>query len=247
MLHRRKSLILTCIAAAVAQAQSQSAPNVFNVLSWSSVFNQKVYNEQGAQIGTLPNTVPNVYSETSLSFQQILTAISAPINPADPRNLSMANFQADSSITKVNSAINSSVATALGIIPLASPASGVIFRTDPATGVDLPATSTLGPVFTERAETIGKHRLYLGVTHEDFHFTSLNGQSLNALQLLSANVASGVQSGTSGVPNLTTYPTTFDVGMDVRLSQNVAFVTYGVTSGLDISLGLPVVHAAVAA
>ena len=236
-----KIFIWSVIAAMSATAQAQPAPNVFNVLSWSSVFNQTVYNEQGKPIGVLNQAVPNVYSETSLSFPAILNAIGGG---ADPHNLSSANFQADSTITRVNSAINSSIATALGVIPLASPASGVIFQTDPATGVDLPATSTLGPVFTERAETIGKHKLYVGVTHEDLHFTSLNGQSLNGLQLLSANVASGVTNGSS---NLVSYPATFDVGMDVRLSQDVALLTYGVTDRFDVSVGLPMVHAAVAA
>jgi hypothetical protein len=35
--------------------------------------------------------------------------------------------------------------------------------------------------------------------------------------------------------------------MDVRLSQDIAFLTYGVTNRFDLSLGLPLVHAAVAA
>src|ERR1700677_3233616 len=34
--------------------------------------------------------------------------------------------------------------------------------------------------------------------------------------------------------------------MDVRLSQDVGFVTYGATDYLDVSVGLPLVHAAVA-
>jgi hypothetical protein len=33
----------------------------------------------------------------------------------------------------------------------------------------------------------------------------------------------------------------------VRLSQDVAFITYGITSRIDVSVGLPLVHAAVAA
>jgi hypothetical protein len=35
--------------------------------------------------------------------------------------------------------------------------------------------------------------------------------------------------------------------MDVRLSQDIAFVTYGVTDSFDISVGLPMVHSGVAA
>jgi hypothetical protein len=232
----KKAVVLSVFALAFANAQSQPAPNVYNVLSWSSVFNQNVYNSSGRAIGVLPQAVPNVY------------AFGANVSLANVgATLPASNFQVDTSIIKINNAVNSSVATALGVIPLASPASGVIFKTDPETGVDLPATSTLGPVFTERAETIGKRKWYIGVTHQDFHFTSLNGQSLNGLNVL---YAGGTPSGVKNLAdtaNLTSPPATFEVGMDVRLSQNVAFITYGVTDRFDLSLGLPVVHSAVAA
>jgi hypothetical protein len=67
---------------------------------------------------------------------------------------------------------------------LSSPASGVIVRTDPATGAELPESSTLGPILSERAETIGKRKLFLGISHQDFHFTKYNGTSLNSLSIL---------------------------------------------------------------
>ncbi len=128
------------------------------------------------------------------------------------------------SILAVGSALNASIATALSVIPLASPASGVIFKTDAITGAELPVNSTLGPVFTERAETIGKNRFYVGITRQDFHFSSLNGQSLNSLQVLSpGGDASNIVSPTTGQP-FTTVPATFNIGMDVRLSQNTTLV-----------------------
>ena len=83
------------------------------------------------------------------------------------------------------------------------------------------------------------------MTHQDFHFTSLNGQSLNALTVL---YKGGDQSGIMAAGTLlTSYPATFNIGMDVRLSQDIAFVTYGVTDRFDVSVGLPMVHAAIAA
>jgi hypothetical protein len=227
-------LIAAVFGIAAAGAQTPPAPNVFNVLSWSSVFNQTVYNGSGRSIGTLNGAVPNVFA-FGAGGQTGSPAGSYPMN----------SMQVSASIVKVNNAVNSSIATALGVIPLASPATGVIFRTDPTTGLDLAASSTLGPVLTERGETIGKHKFYVGLTHEDFHFTKLNGQPLNNIQVL---YQGGTQSGVlNGSTRLTSFPATFDIGMDVRLSQNVAFLTYGVTDRLDVSVGLPVVHAAVAA
>jgi hypothetical protein len=245
MMRAAKLALLSAIAMTLVYAQSQPAPNNFNVLSWSSVFNQTVYkaNSTGAPvaIGVLQQAVPNVYA---FGANGNTTQLSALVTGTST-NFTPTNFQVNASLVRVNNAINSSVATALGLIPLASPASGVIFRKDPLTGVDLPASSTLGPVFTERGETIGKRKWYIGVSHEDFHFTKLNGQSLNSLQVLyQGGGASGILNGAT---RLTSYPATFDVGMDVRLSQNIAFVTYGATDRLDISVGLPLVHAAVAA
>jgi hypothetical protein len=51
----------------------------------------------------------------------------------------------------------------------------------------------------------------------------------------------------NGSTTLTSFPATFNIGMDVRLSQDVAFITYGVTNRFDLSVGLPLVHSAVAA
>jgi hypothetical protein len=241
-----KVLVLGAAALVSGRAQSQPAPNVFNVLSWSSVFNQTVYGAGGKSVGVLNQAVPNIYAFGANGAKISLATV------AGGAQLLTSNFQVDTSIVKVNNAVNSSIATALGVIPLASPASGVIFQTDPATGVVLPATSTLGPVFTERAETIGKRKWYLGFTHEDLHFTSLNGQSLNGLRVLyTGGTPSGVTNiagpNLSSTGNLASFPATFDIGMDVRLSQNVAFITYGITDRLDVSVGLPTVHSAVAA
>jgi hypothetical protein len=191
-------------------------------------------------IGSLEKAVPNVFAfglnGTTVSLANLGT-VKGPTQ-----------FQVSTSIIKVNNAVNSSIATALGIIPLASPASGVIFETDPLTGAEVPSASTLGTVFTERAETIGKRKWYFGVSHEDFHFTSLNGQSLNNLTLLyPGGTPSGVTNLTASQAPLTSFPATFRVGMDVRLSQSVAFITYGVTDNFDFSVGLPMVHSAVAA
>lgn len=86
---------------------------------------------------------------------------------------------------------------------------------------------------------------YIGFSNQDFHFTKFNGTSLNGLSILyrggdSSNVFfSGAQ--------LSTVPATFAIGMDVRLSQDIALITYGVTDRLDVSLGLPTIHSAVSA
>ena len=217
-----------------ATAQSTPAPNVSSVLLTSALSSVKAGN------GTVV-MLPNIFTES---------AVAASLNN-DPNFMKVistsGNYAVANTLGAVSSALNASIATALSIVPLASPASGVIFKTDAATGVELPVSSTLGPVFVERAETIGRNKFYIGITHQDFHFTSLNGQSLNNLQGLYVGGDSSNISSSPGGETFKTVPATFNIGMDVRLSQDMAFITYGATNRFDVSVGLPMVHSAVAA
>jgi len=224
--------LLTLLAAFTprsAKPQSTTASNVSSVLLTSGL----------GQNGTLLN----VFSET-----QVKTSL-APGSPAfgnavsDPGNFTVVQ----GSLGAVSSALNANIATALSIVPLASPASGVLFKKDPATGVDLPVDSTLGPVFVERAETIGKNKFYIGITNQNFHFTSLNGQSLNSLTGLYGGGGPSGLTPTGASQPAAAVPASFNISMDVRLSQNTAFITYGATNRFDISVGLPMVHSSVAA
>jgi hypothetical protein len=230
----RLSLVLTAaLVAGSGNAGAQGPPNVSQVLMYSATIpNLTVPTSTGNVV--LKLAVPSVYTENGVST-----------SPSDPNFGNVisngANFTVSKSFLQVSSALNASIATALSIIPLSSPASGVIDRTDPTTGAQLAESSTLGPIFTERAETIGKGHFYLGFSNQDFHFTKFNGVSLNALSVL---YTGGDPTKVSGIGN--TVPASFGVGMDVRLSQNIAFLTYGVTDRFDISVGLPMVHSAVA-
>jgi hypothetical protein len=232
----RKTVVVAFFALAgwMAEGQTQNtAPNVSQVLLDSSLTN---FNINGSTVQAVPSVFTETGTQTTLGQGQFGAIVT-----------NASNYSVSRSFIQLSSALNGSIATALSIIPLSSPASGVIQRTDPATGAELPVSSTLGPIFTERAETIGKGQWYIGFSNQDFHFTKFNGTSLNALSLLSTGKdPSAVINPATGTP-FTTVPATFGLGMDVRLSQDIAFITYGVTDRFDISVGLPTVHAAVAA
>jgi hypothetical protein len=224
-------LVLVGFLGRAAEAQSQA--NLFDAIMNSAVSNIPVVTANGTQF-TIPGALPTVYGDGNTS------------TPPSNLNCALTNakampagcFSTRNTFTGLQGALNSSIATALSTLPLASPASGVILRIDAATGAELPASSTLGPIFTERAETIGKRKFYIGFSNQDFHFTSFNGGSLNQLTLLDPG---GVPSSTLG--GLTSLPATYTMSVDVHLSQDVTFLTYGVTNRFDVSLGLPVVHA----
>jgi hypothetical protein len=223
----KRVAFLILLVSLVRFAKAQSTPDVFDVLPYSAIFQPP---------SPLAGTVASVTSYNGTPCDLKTPGSCALTNPG--------TFKPQGGIFGLASSLNGSIATALSVLPLASPASGVITKTDPVTGAELPSSISLGPIFTERAETIGKHKFYIGVSSQDFHFTSLNGQSLsNGVTMLDkGGLTTTLMAGTQF---LSTLPATVNVAMDIRLSQNVAFLTYGVTNRFDVSVGLPVVHAAV--
>jgi hypothetical protein len=214
-----------------AKAQS-AAPNVFDVLPYSTIF------PTGPFAGTLFGATSYQGPACSLSAPSTL-----PNCTASGYFKNASYFSTEPGIFGLAASLNGSIAVALSVIPLASPASGVITKVDPATGAELPSSISLGPIFTERAETIGRHKFYIGVSNQDFHFATLNGKSLSPATMLQP--AGGPTNVYYNGKQLNTLPATINVAMDVRLSQNVTFLTYGVTNRIDVSVGLPVVHAGV--
>jgi len=222
-LSQRVALLVALFSFVPCLEAQSTAPYVYQVLPYATV------QQSGPYAGT-------VASKTNCS------------NPGcTPGTAALkGTFIAQVPVSSLNSVLTVSVATALSVIPLASPASGVITKFDPATGAELPASSSLGPIFTERAETIGRHKFYVGLSTEQFHFTSFDGQSTRAgLKLLDPGGQPTTITLPSGVS--TSPPLTYTMSTDVRVSQNMALLTFGLTNRFDVSVGLPVVHTAVSA
>jgi len=54
------------------------------------------------------------------------------------------------------------------LLPLASPSSGVLLVYDPALKTLVTRTDSLGPILGERAETVGRHHLFIGSSYQFF-------------------------------------------------------------------------------
>jgi hypothetical protein len=175
------------LLAAYAAAQPQ---NVSQVVMYSTLTtNQSVkpvtaVNGQSNPVFT-PNDVANCSSPSCrvtgtlpASLLSIYTDVSGSGDINTVGNYKVANASA------LASALSTNIAIALSVIPLESPTSGVILKMDPATGAVLPVSNTLGPIFTQRAETLGKGKFYIGFTHQNYHFNSLDGHSLNGVTVL---------------------------------------------------------------
>jgi hypothetical protein len=152
-----------------------------------------------------------------------------------PNPFHAAHFESDfiiESFTPVNTAIGAQIAT----LPFASPGSGFVYDFNSAVGVYERASDSFGPVLTERAETIGRRKLYVGFSNQYFSFDKIDGIKLNAFPgVLQHEKQTGAAYEQDSITTL--------ASIDLKTSQFTAVATYGLTSRVDISAAIPLVNA----
>jgi hypothetical protein len=122
---------------------------------------------------------------------------------------------------------NTTLATQLTQLPLLSSASGVVLVLDKSMGVYV-ASDNLGPILTERAQTVGKHKLFVAFAYQRFRFNSIDGTPLGRVPFVFQSSAGNSQ----------LYVQQTDK-MDFKLDQYVALATFGLDNKTDVSVVLP--------
>jgi hypothetical protein len=142
--------------------------------------------------------------------------------------LGVANNGGTSSAQQLATAIDVGIATQVSQLPLASASAGTVevYR------AGVPETfNNLGPILTDRAQTIGRHRFFLGFSASQFVFTDIDGTSLTKLPFAWSAKASTV--------NTNTY-TTENTLLHFKIDQFIGVATLGVTDRVDVSVIVPV-------
>jgi len=130
-------------------------------------------------------------------------------------------------------AVLSTVGAQLGMVPLASPASGIIYEMDPALKLPKPTgTETFGPVMVERGETLGARKLFIAFTYQHFSFSSIDGVDLHHIPIV-FQVCD--QDNGQCAPIATTNR------IDPTINQFAIFGTYGITNRIDVSVAIPII------
>lgn len=151
--------------------------------------------------------------------------------------------------------LNTAVGTELTLLPLASPASGIVYTFDRSLGVLTASTEDFGPILSERAQTIGRHKWSLGFSFQRFDFHTLDGADMKSLPAVfthrddqedvsGRNCTINPQSPTdsTGLCGFVRDVISTTNRISLRVNQFTSFVTYGLTNRLDLSLALPIVN-----
>jgi len=130
-------------------------------------------------------------------------------------------FQLNPQMPFGTSVISTEMTTAL---PVPAPASGYVFKYDPSLGTARAERQSYGPIFAERAETIGRHKLSFGFSSQTFVFDKIDGADLH-------NQTAQIVVGDFQTSNRFSH--------DFQITQNIFSAIYGVNDRIDISAAIP--------
>lgn len=135
--------------------------------------------------------------------------------------------------------LNQQIATEIGVFPFSSAVSGFTFAFEPALGTFVRTTETLGPLFAERAPTLGRGHLNVHLSYTFFTYDTFGGRDLRHFPVVARHEPDII-----GFPDT---PEQFEldtvrINLDLQLRvQTVALAaTYGLTDRLDVGALVPI-------
>jgi hypothetical protein len=134
------------------------------------------------------------------------------------------------------------LAASVSNTPVGATSSGVTYQF--VGGLPVKTSTSGGPIFGERAQTLGKGRVFLGANVTAQHFERLRGVRMDDIEFKFTH---------EDTPPLDTLGKPFfeNDAIDVRVAMNVSLIvttfvaSYGLVDGVDLSVAVPVVHASV--
>jgi hypothetical protein len=144
--------------------------------------------------------------------------------------------------------ITSEIGSQLSQLPLAAPIAGLIFSFNPAMGVVTEITSNFGPILSERAPTLGRHKLFVGVSYQYFDFDRADGINLRNIPAVYNHEQDNTVACTPGSGGCASdgywvfaHDTiTTQNRLDLRIHQVTPAAVFGLTNRLDVSVAVPI-------
>lgn len=133
-------------------------------------------------------------------------------------------------------------------LPIGSTSGAETFRFEG--GVPVRTSTSAGPIFAERAATLGRGRAVVGINQSGFHFNALRGVNLHdvGLTFTHENVTGaacdadvGQSCAPFGVPAHENDIIQVRLSLDIDVKVSSFYLTYGVTDRLDLGVVMPVV------
>jgi len=144
--------------------------------------------------------------------------------------------------------LTASIGTNIANIPISATSSGRTFKF--VGGVPVPTATSPGPIFAERAQTLGRGRVLVGATVNIVNLKTVRGVDLDNLLLNfthenvdfeGCDVAVGGDCSLMGVPTLENEYIQLNLSMDLNVTAAFFVLTYGLFDWMDIGVAVPIV------
>jgi hypothetical protein len=137
--------------------------------------------------------------------------------------------------------LSDAVGVSLGNIPISAASSGATFTF--VDGVPVKTSSSAGPVFGERAPTLGRRRLLVGANVTSINFTTLRGRPIKDLNFnFTHEDTDPTGPDNYGDPAFENDYINANVALDLNLLVTTAYMTYGLFDRVDIGVAVPYVY-----
>lgn len=214
--------------------------SVFNADCHALFANFKRLSGMGVKglVGALALTVlPTIgHSEELQNFVKGLYGGGGIFLAVDPgaRNHS-AHFSSESLVALTD--INRQIASGINLSSITSSLPTVTF--DIVQGMPTTTEPSLGPIFGERAETIGQGHFNFSASFTHVHYTQLNGQDLSNLPILLTHEP--VPGCNLSIPGCSFLTDDVLLRLNLEITRNVfaAYATYGITDRWDVGIIVP--------
>jgi hypothetical protein len=123
-------------------------------------------------------------------------------------------------------------------VPIVASTSGVTYKF--VGGLPVRTSESSGPIYAERAQTLGRGRLFLGAHLSGAQLKTIRGTPLDNLVLNFAHQDVGTPG--LGDPVLENDVLQMRLSLFVNLTVASLFATYGLSDRVDLSVAIPVVH-----
>ena len=170
--------------------------------------------------------IPNLFGPQGLTLAN---------NPVFPH---YAHFVGSAQET-LNQGVGTAIATQLAILPIISPSSGFTFAYDKASGVFVRSTTSFGPIYSERADTIGRGKVSFGLSYQRFRFGSLDGINIHNIPAVFSHVP-GTGPGGADEPYEADVIRTAN-NLNLNMDQTMLYATVGIMKNLDFSIAVPLI------
>jgi hypothetical protein len=149
--------------------------------------------------------------------------------------------------------LTNSIGSNVANVPVSATSGGTTFSFQG--GVPIRTSTSAGPIFGERAQTLGRGRVLVGLSHTALQFQTIRGVDLNHLRFTFTHANSdfpgcdsiaGGDCSLLGVPTLENETIDLNLSLDLHISVTGLLLTYGVTDRVDLGVAVPLASVSLA-